>query len=127
MEIPKFHETFVPILNILRSGETINARELLKKVIDKYYKNLTQEQLREKTKSGDLLINNRIAWGKSYLKKGEFIEYPQRGFVKITQKGLKHKNELSLKEIVEDKSLFKFYQEENSKNSTPDSSLIEIK
>lgn len=127
MEIPKFHETFIPILNILSDGETIHTRTLYQKVIEKYYKNLTQDQLKEKTKTGDLLINNRIAWGKSYLKKGEFIEYPERGYVKITQKGLSQKNKLLLTDIVEDKSLFKFYQEESSKNPNIDSSLNELK
>lgn len=116
MEIPKFHETFSPILNILSDEETIYTRVLYQKVINKYFKNLTQEQLKEKTKTGDLLINNRIAWGKSYLKKGGFIEYPERGFVRITQKGLQQKNELSLKEVVEDKSMLEFYQEENAKH-----------
>lgn len=127
MEIPKFHETFIPILNILSNGETIHTRDLYQKVIDKYYNNLTQDQLKEKTKTGDLLIHNRIAWGKSYLKKGEFIEYPERGNVRITQKGLQQKSVLSLKDIVEDKSLLEFYQEENSKNLKNDSSFKELK
>jgi restriction system protein len=127
MEIPKFHETFNPILIILSNGETIHTRDLYKKVIDKYYNNLTPEQLKEKTKTGDLLINNRIAWGKSYLKKSGFIEYPERGFVRITKKGLQQKNNLTLRDVVEDTSMFEFYQEENSKNTMVDSSLKELK
>lgn len=127
MEIPKFHETFNPILNILSKGETIHTRDLYQKVIDKYYNKLTPEQLKEKTKTGDLLINNRIAWGKSYLKKSDFIEYPERGFVRITQKGLKQNNNLTLKDVVEDNSMFEFYQEENSKKTTAGSSLKELK
>ena len=127
MEIPKFHETFNPILNILSNEEILHARELYQKVVDKYFKDLTQEQLKEKTKTGDLLINNRIAWGKSYLKKGGFISYPDRGFVKITQKGLQQKNELSLKGVVEDQSMLDFYREENSKNSNVNSSIKELK
>jgi len=49
---------------------TIHTRELQRLVIEKYFSNLTEEQLSEKTKTGEILINNRIAWGKSYLKKG---------------------------------------------------------
>jgi restriction system protein len=127
MEIPKFHETFIPILSILSNGETVHTRELYQKVVDSYFKNLTEEQLKEKTKTGDLLITNRIAWGKSYLKKGGFIEYPERGFVKITQKGLRQKNELSLKDVVEDKSMLEFYQEENSKKSNAKTLSKELK
>lgn len=127
MEIPKFHETFIPILNILNNGETIHTRDLYQKVIDNYYHKLNQDQLKEKTKTGDLLVNNRIAWGKSYLKKGGFIEYPERGFVRITPKGLQQNKELSLKDVVENKSPLDFYQEENTKNSQVDSSLKELK
>ena len=36
-EIPKFHETFNPILEILSNGEIIHTREMQKKVIEKYY------------------------------------------------------------------------------------------
>ncbi len=116
MEIPKFHETFLPILDILSNGETMHTRDLYQNVIDKYYKDLTEEKLKEKTKTGDLLIINRIGWGKSYLKKGDFIEFPERGYVRITQKGLQQRNKLTLKDVVEEKSLLEFYQEENTKN-----------
>lgn len=99
-EIPKFHETFIPILKILKDGDTFKTRELYQEVIDKYYSNLTKEQLEEKTKSGDTLIINRIAWGKSYLKKGGFIEFPKRGLVKITDKGLQNINSnLTLRDV----------------------------
>jgi restriction system protein len=121
MEIPKFHETFIPILKVLENGETLQARELYQKVIDKFYTELTKEQLEEKTKSGDLLIINRIAWGKSYLKKGGYIEFPKRGFVKITEKGKAHaKSDLTLKQVENSNNYLEFYNEENSKKeSTP--------
>jgi len=91
VEIPKFHETFTPILEILSDKNIIHTRELQKLVIDKFYSNLPDELLTEKTKTGEILINNRIAWGKSYLKKGGYITYPSRGNVQITEKGLSQK------------------------------------
>ena len=87
MELPKFHETFNPILDILSNGKAIHHRELLNLVVDKYYSKLPEALLEERTKSGEKLILNRIAWGKSYLKKGGFIFYPERGVVQITEKG----------------------------------------
>ena len=114
MEIPKFHETFNPILELLSDGKTVSHRDLLLKVVEKYYSNLPPELLEEKTKSGDILIHNRIAWGKSYLKKGGYIEYPERGMVKITEKGLKSaKKNLTLNEIENDKNFLDFYKEDN--------------
>lgn len=120
-DIPKFHETFIPILNILSDEKTIHHREMSKAVINKFYSNLTKSQLNEKTKSGDILILNRIAWGKSYLKKGGYIEFPKRGYVKITEKGLQSVNKnLSLKDIENSSNFLNFYKEESpSKESTP--------
>ena len=116
MEIPKFHETFIPILKVLENGETLQAREMYQKVIDQFYSELSKEQLEEKTKSGDLLITNRIAWGKSYLKKGGYVEFPKRGFVKITEKGKTHaSSDLTLKQVESSDNYLEFYNEENSK------------
>lgn len=93
-EIPKFHETFNPIIDILKNGETFKARELIKLVVENYFSHLTEEQLSEKVKTGENLLNNRISWGKSFLKKGGFVYFPERGSIKITEKGLKENPEL---------------------------------
>jgi restriction system protein len=127
-ELPKFHETFNPILDILSDGKTIHHRELQKKVIEKYYSHLPQDLLEQKTKSGDILIFNRIAWGKSYLKKGGYIQFPERGMVQISEMGKLQKNELKLSEIEGKSNFLEFYAEEKEKgilnnseikNSTP--------
>jgi restriction system protein len=49
MELPKYHETFIPILEILGNGEMIHYSELQKKVRDKYYSNLPNDLLNKKT------------------------------------------------------------------------------
>ncbi|MBC7694138.1 MAG: restriction endonuclease [Burkholderiales bacterium] len=116
-ELPKFHETFNPILEILKDGKIIHVRELQKKVIEKYYSKLPQHLLDEKTKSGDILIFNRIAWGKSYLKKGGYIHFPERGMVQITEKGKSQKKELKLNEI-ENSNFLEFYADEKTKGVT---------
>jgi len=119
MDLPKFHETFNPILDILSDGKTIHHRDLLRRVIDKYYSNLPKELLEVKTKSGEKLILNRIAWGKSYLKKGGFITYPERGSVQITQKGKDAvSKKLNLSDIENEAGFLQFYSEEKSKIST---------
>lgn len=87
MELPKFNETFLPILDVLKDGQIIKGRDLLRLVEEHFYADLPEELLQQTTKSGDRLIENRIAWGKSYLKKGGLVHYPQRGFVQITEKG----------------------------------------
>ncbi len=117
-EIPKFHETFNPILEILKNGETLHSREMINLVIETFYSNLEKELLEQKTKSGDVLISNRIAWGKSYLKKGGFIEFPKRGTVRITEKGLKSlNNKLSLKDVENSDNYLNFYTHEKDKKT----------
>lgn len=123
VDIPKFHETFLPILEILKDGSTIHTRELQRLVIEKFYSNLPQELLNQKTKSGEVLINNRIAWGKSYLKKGGYIEFPTRGNVKITAKGLSNNGSLSLRDVEDGTNILDFYSQENSKTNLTTSSI----
>jgi restriction system protein len=114
MEIPKFDETFIPILEVLKAGEVIKSRELIEEVRSKFYSGLTEEQLKQVTKSGELLIDNRIAWGKSYLKKGGYVFFPERGTVQITEKGKNHSLSLSVRDLENESSLFDFYKQEKS-------------
>lgn len=115
-ELPKFDETFGPILKILDNGLEIHHRALVSAVRDRFYANLPKEILDLKTKSGDSLIENRIAWGKSYLKKGGYVHYPKRGFVQITDKGLSAvASDIDLKKVTSD--YLNFYTVENKKNT----------
>lgn len=124
MEIPKFHETFNPILEILCDGKTYHSRELINQVVAKYYSHLPKELLEQETKSGDILLSNRIAWGKSYLKKGGYIEFPKRGMVKITDKGLNSlSKKLELEEIEGDENFLDFYTEEKNKKNFKNSKI----
>lgn len=103
MPIPKFQETFIPILTVLNDGKMISTADLKKNVFNKYYKDLPGA-LEEKTKSGDLLIFNRIAWGKAYLKQAGLLNQPERAIVQITDKGreILNKGSLSLKDLFRD-------------------------
>lgn len=113
MELPKFNETFLPILEVLSDEKTIRGRDLVRIVEEKYYSKLPDELLSKTTKSGDRLIENRIAWGKSYLKKGGLVHYPQRGYVQITEKGKSSTQEtVSLESIQSD--VITFYEPENN-------------
>ncbi|SDU62608.1 restriction endonuclease [Desulfobacula phenolica] len=112
MELPKFNETFLPILEVLKDDEIIKGRELVRIVVEQFYADLPQDLLEQTTKSGDRLIENRIAWGKSYLKKGGLVHYPQRGYVQITDKGKSIKPEkVSLDDLQS--NVITFYEPEN--------------
>jgi restriction system protein len=102
--IPKFHETFIPILKVLADGKELHYEEMKRIVRDTFYADLPSELLDQRTSSGQILILNRIGWGKSYLKQGRFIEQPRRAIVKITEKGLGvlGPGHLSLSELKKD-------------------------
>tara|TARA_R110002051_G_scaffold3131_2_gene16798 strand:+ start:3116 stop:4009 length:894 start_codon:yes stop_codon:yes gene_type:complete len=104
MELPKYHETFVPVLEVLGIVESLNSRELASRVRDKYYSDLPIELLNKKTSSGANVLIDRILWGKSYLKMANFLSYPKRGYVQITEKGKKilEHGALSLSELQND-------------------------
>lgn len=110
MELPKYHETFIPILEILNTVESIHHRELSSRVRDKYYSNLLEELLVQKTSSGANVLIDRIGWGKSYLKQGKFVIYPKRGAVQITQKGKEvlKKGILTLHDLKKDEDFLKY-------------------
>ncbi len=109
MELPKYHETFIPILEILNSEQAIKSRELASYVREKYYSHLPQQQLEKTTSSGANVLIDRILWGKSYLKMAGFVHYPNRGMVQITEKGKKifAKGSLTLDELKNDKDFIK--------------------
>lgn len=109
MELPKYHETFIPILEILNSVESIKSRELAARVRDAYYSDLPQELQNQKTSSGSNVLLDRILWGKSYLKMGKFVTYPKRGMVQITDKGKRRlaTGSLLLPELLNDEDFIK--------------------
>jgi restriction system protein len=113
MDLPKFHETFIPNLKVLSDGKTIHYTDLSKRVRDEFYADLPEELTKLRTKNGEQLILNRIRWAKSYLKKAGYVESPERGMVKITQKGLDalKRGTLSLKDVKNDPVFIEYERE----------------
>jgi restriction system protein len=110
MQLPKFNETFLPILKTLSDGAALSHRDLIQRVSTDFYADLPDELRTQKTKSGELLLENRIAWGKTYLKKA----YPKRGLVQITEAGKKAALQgITLADLQSD--VIGFYREEKQK------------
>lgn len=122
MELPKYHETFIPILKVLSDGKLIHYNELRKRVRDEFYSDLPQNLLDLKTKSGDILILNRIGWGKAFLKQAKMIHQPSRAIVQITEKGKKilSTGKLTFSEIIKDPD-FREYHDSKKEEKDLDS------
>jgi len=118
MELPKYHETFIPVLEILNTIESIKSRELASRVREIYYSDLSKELLNQKTSSGANVLLDRILWGKSYLKMAKFVSYPRRGMVQITEKGKRilEKGHLSLHDLQNDHDFLSHRESVKSEN-----------
>lgn len=88
MSMPKFDETFLPILQVLADGQIHKFSELPQTLLDKGYFQLTPEELHETVSDGSGLYYGRVGWGVTYLKQAKLVERPTRGYVQITPKGL---------------------------------------
>jgi len=117
MELPKYHETFIPILETLNPVDSLKSRELASKIRDIYYSHLPEKLLKHKTSSGANVLLDRVLWGKSYLKMAKFVSYPKRGRVQITEKGKKAlaNGHLSLDELKNDQDFINHRQSVTSK------------
>ena len=114
MAVPKFDETFLPILDVLSDGSVLTAAQLRTKVREKHYPDLTEAELNATTNSGTNLLADRISWGKTYLKIGGFVTQPKRGSVQIQDAGLQalQAGKLTLQDV---KSTQAFIDHESSK------------
>lgn len=117
MQLPKFHETFLPILEVLSDEKIIHYNELSKIVRDKYYNNLPQDLMNQKTSTGANTLLDRIGWAKSALKQGKLIYYPERAMVKITDKGRKvlENGKLTLQDLKKDSDFIAYEELKKSK------------
>lgn len=96
-QLPKYHDTFFPILQTLAKKETMHQRDLRIAVRDQYYSNLSQELLDQTTSTWANTLLDRIGRGMYILKIAKLVHQPTRWMFAITPKG---------KEIIEKKWSF---------------------
>lgn len=107
MSVPEFQNFMLPILGIFQDKKEHNIKECKEEVI-KHFK-LTDTDIRELVPSGkQTLVENRVYWSLSYLKKSLLLKTINRGIYCITERGL---NLLSTNPIKIDKKLLSQYKE----------------
>lgn len=90
MAIPKFEKFLYPFLLQLKDKD-VSTKEMKSALISHF--NLTEEDCHLKTRSGSTLqLNDRIGWSRQWLRRALFIEIPQRGVYRITQRGRDYLN-----------------------------------
>ena len=75
--IQNFEYFMLPLLKIISKHQRIFLKDAI--VLIKQQEKYTDEDLSQTIKSGASVIDNRIAWAKTYLKGAGLIEQPSRG------------------------------------------------
>ena len=87
MAIPRYNELYNNVLSELSDEKEYRTRDLKEIIANKL--DLTEEERYEMLPSNrSTIINNRIGWAISYLKKAGFVESKKWGRVNITKLGL---------------------------------------
>lgn len=107
MAIPKFDETFLPILKILdKQKQAIRTSDLPNIILnDKYFK-LSDNEVAQKTATGANVFRDRVWWGTTFLKQAKYVSRPARAMIEITDKGREFlksgKDSLDLSDLKKD-------------------------
>lgn len=87
MAVPDFQTVMLPFLRTLESGSELHFREIVDSICNAMH--LTEQDRSERIPSGlATLVDNRIGWARTYLKKAGLIESPKRAYYHITRRGL---------------------------------------
>lgn len=90
MAIPKFEDFLYPYLYQLKEKD-VSKKEMKEALVNHF--GLTEEDCAIKTRGGTAYqIDDRIGWSRQWLRRALFIEIPQRGIYRITQRGKDYLN-----------------------------------
>jgi restriction system protein len=87
MPIPNFQIILLPLLIFASDEKPHTLQDCIEYLAD-YFK-LSESEQKELLPSGkQTIFLNRVGWSRTYLKKAGLLEYPNRSFFKITNRGL---------------------------------------
>jgi restriction system protein len=88
MPIPGYHEIMLPLLMYAGDGNEHKLRDAIEHISASF--NLSEIDRQELLPSGrQSVIDNRVGWARTYLKKAGLLVYPRRGIFRITERGKK--------------------------------------
>ena len=88
MPIPDYQSTMTPLLRFASDQKEHSYSEAVDYISDLF--SLTEEERRQKLPSGyNVIIDNRVRWAGTYLKKAGLFEGTRRGYFRITEEGLR--------------------------------------
>ncbi len=127
MPIPDYQSIMLPLLKFVGDKKEHSIREAIEYIAKIF--NLSEEEKKEVLPSGQqYIIDNRVGWARTYLKKAGLLESTKRSYFKITNLGLevlqKNPKEINVKfleqfpQFIEFRNLRKEEEEEEEENLT---------
>jgi restriction system protein len=87
MSVPDYQSLMLPLLRVVGDGKVHLVSDLIEKLADEF--KLSDSDRAELLNSGyERRFDNRVWWARTWLKKAEFIESPERGKVQISKRGI---------------------------------------
>jgi len=112
MTIPDYQSIMLPLLKFAEDNQEHTIGEAIEHIADSF--KLTEQDRKEVLPSGSqYIIDNRVGWARTYLKKAGLLESPKRSYFKITSLGLdvlkKNPSEINVK-FLEQFPLFREFR-----------------
>jgi len=86
MSIPDYQSCMLPLLRYASDGTEHALKEAVAALAEEF--RLTEDEKSEYLPSGQqTVIQNRVAWARTYMKKAGLLASPRRGFLSITERG----------------------------------------
>ncbi len=85
MPIPDYHAIMLPLLKFASDKKEHSFPEAINYISDKF--DLTAEERKQRSPSGNIIIDNRVAWALTYLKKAGILQPTRRSYFIITERG----------------------------------------
>lgn len=118
--IPQFEDFLYPFLVALKNGN-LTTKEMRAKMIEHF--GLTEEDCAIMTKGGNTnKLSDRIGWARQYFRRALFIDIPQRGTYKLTQRGkdyLANHTSLGIADLMDYPEFASFAKREVNKKESP--------
>jgi restriction system protein len=85
MPIPDYQTIMLPLLEYIKDGKERSLPEAIEHISNLF--KLTEEEKREMLTSGmQTIIENRVGWSRTYLKKAGLVESIRRGYLPNNRK-----------------------------------------
>lgn len=127
MPIPTYQQFMGPLLQFISDGKEHDFSEIVDGLANQL--KITPDERKILKANGSYpLLNDRIAWAKTYLKKAMLINYPKRATVQITDRGQNTLNEYGDSindEVLKNFSEFRDFIKPKNSNIT-DTELVEV-